>query len=220
MEEKQITEPVQEVYSALRREIQEIHVRWKLYSQLFAKSQLRIDLMSETAVTFFFRIQYILLDDVLMGIARMTDPAKSRGNKNLSVNALRDRLSLDGFEGVAEMVGQRISELESQIELFRQHRHKRIAHSDLETRLRSSESALLGISRAQIEHVLGVLAAVLNDVQIYFEDSSTGYEHVVTQNDADTLVEAMKYACVFRQFMIDDPVTWFPHLEKNKFKDA
>jgi len=208
------------VYEALCREIQEIHVRWKLYRQLYGRNQLRFDLMREIASTFFARIHYILLDDVVMGVVRMTDPAKTARNKNLSAYQLRDRLVNNGIQEVANRVAGRLKTLEPMMGPFREQRNKRLAHTDLENRLKTSDKPLPGISRQDIELVLEHLRAVLNDVQEHFHGGHTGYEYVVTEKDADTLIDSMKYAYVFRALLIEDPVKWHPLLEESRFKDA
>ncbi|MHC4060173.1 MAG: AbiU2 domain-containing protein [Planctomycetota bacterium] len=220
MKRNNITEAVSEVYEALQREIQEIHVRWKLYRQLFAQNQTRFDLMSEIAATFFSRLYYILLDDVLLGIGRMTDPPKTGRNKNLSIYYLNEVLIQDGFNELSKGLEEKIARLNTKIKPFRNYRDKKLAHADLAIRLKTGHKPLTGISREQIEFVLGGLRAVLNDVQIYFEDVSTGYEHVVTQKDANTLIDALKYSYIFRQLMYEDPVKWYPYFDKSKYKDA
>ncbi|WP_407690639.1 AbiU2 domain-containing protein [Rhodocyclus tenuis] len=62
------------VYSALWQEVAWINKKWNQYVELFGTSPERIELLNRAAPSFFRTFQDSLLDDVLLHLARLTDP--------------------------------------------------------------------------------------------------------------------------------------------------
>ncbi|MBK5279974.1 MAG: hypothetical protein JJE09_14035 [Bacteroidia bacterium] len=58
--------------------------KWHAFNELFCSKLSRIDLMNESSSYFFFTVQEVLRDDLLLTIAKLTDPPKSIGNKKTS----------------------------------------------------------------------------------------------------------------------------------------
>jgi AbiU2 len=73
------------VYDALWQEVAWIHSKWAEYVTLFGASPARIELMNQSAPSFFRTVQDSLWEGVLLHIARLTDPPKSKGKSNLSL---------------------------------------------------------------------------------------------------------------------------------------
>lgn len=73
-----------ELYSALWQEVAWVHSKWAEYVQLFGVKESRIDLLNRAAPRFARLLQDSLWEDVLLHIARLTDPAKSMGKSNLN----------------------------------------------------------------------------------------------------------------------------------------
>ena len=76
------------VYNALDRDVAWLHAKWNQYRQLYARSPERIALLNQVAGHFFGVVQDTLFEDVLLHLARLTDPAKSVGNENLTLKRL------------------------------------------------------------------------------------------------------------------------------------
>ena len=76
------------LYHALEDEVTWLHAKWLEYRKLFAKSKESVDFLNETARFFFRVVQDVLWDDVLLHIARLTDPAKQ--------NRFENRVSVTG----------------------------------------------------------------------------------------------------------------------------
>ncbi len=51
------------------------------YCQLFAVKETRIELLNQSAPSFFFLIQRTLLESIILGIAKLTDSYKSGSKK-------------------------------------------------------------------------------------------------------------------------------------------
>jgi hypothetical protein len=81
------------LYHALYEEVTWLHAKWQQYRALFAESPERIDLLNKVAGFFFQVIQDVLWEDVVLHIARLTDPARSAGKDNLTLLRLEGAIS-------------------------------------------------------------------------------------------------------------------------------
>lgn len=75
-------------YSALFNEVAILHLYWKEFLELFGTNQKRIDRLNEAAPGFFRMLQDELFQTKIMHIARLTDPPKSAGKENLTLQNL------------------------------------------------------------------------------------------------------------------------------------
>lgn len=62
--------------------------KWHAFRELFCSKSSRIDLMNESSSFFFFTVQEVLRDDLLLTIAKLTDPPESMGKKNMTLKQL------------------------------------------------------------------------------------------------------------------------------------
>ena len=74
---------------------------------------------------------------------------------------------------------------------FRKHRHKRLAHSDLDTKLQRVDSPLPGLSIADIESAITSLQSVLNAFSQHFFDQETVFK-VMDHGSVKALVMFLK----------------------------
>jgi hypothetical protein len=103
------------------------------YSVLYRSGDLRQDLLREVAQQFFRDLNHIFVEYILLNMCKLIDPARSRGNDNLTI------------EQILELVGPDVSKqleldrLSAQIHRIKPYvgpaRNKIIAHSDKDTLL-------------------------------------------------------------------------------------
>ncbi len=63
-----------EVYDALKQDISLLHVKWEVFNQLYVTSEETVELLNESAPSFFRICQDMLIDDILLTTSRLTDP--------------------------------------------------------------------------------------------------------------------------------------------------
>jgi hypothetical protein len=61
-------------FYALWQEVAWLYIKWQEYIELFGKKPSRVDLLNNAAPLFFRIVQDALWYDILMHIARLTDP--------------------------------------------------------------------------------------------------------------------------------------------------
>jgi hypothetical protein len=141
------------VYNVLSNDVTWLHAKWEQYRHLFAKSEQRIELLNETAGYFFRIIQDTIFEDIVLGLARLTDPiqtGKGQKQQNLTLRRLPSlvsdaqlRLELNALVKVALDVCATPLVW----------RNKRLAHRDLSVALAILFRASVGpISRQRWRH--------------------------------------------------------------------
>jgi hypothetical protein len=175
------------IYHALYNEVLWLHMKWLEYRKLYAESVKRVELLNSTAPFFFHVIQEVVWENVLLHIARLTDPAiDKRGNRNRSLFQLP---KIVAEPGLAEEIGVLVREAAAALAGFaRTWRHKRLAHCDLAHEL-GQAARLPAVSRQDVEAVLGSVRAVMNRLQSAYLNSTTAYVHASAgAGDAEALV--------------------------------
>lgn len=185
---------------SLKRQVTNLHMYWKVYRQLYANSQKRVDLLNETGPLVFYILQHLLIDEVTLALCRLTDPARSAGKATHSLTRLIDRIDGRTYPALKRDLQSLLSDLKSRCQPFRDRRNKAIAHSDLGTTLKITKAVLPGVSRQDVEEALKVVRKVMNRYEQEFKQGETAYEHVILPlgADGDFLIEQLKRAVAFR----------------------
>jgi hypothetical protein len=160
------------VYSELWQQIAWLHIKWSEYVVLFGTKPSRVHLMNEAAPRFTRLIQDMLWDDVLIHIARLTDPPETRTRQGARLNLTVQRLPLLIVDTpVRKAVEAKISEVMAASEFCRDWRNRRIAHNDLEHALDRTIRPLKEGSRLKVKEALALIEAVMNVVSAHYFDS-------------------------------------------------
>jgi hypothetical protein len=173
------------IFDALKSEVTDLHVRWLIYRQLYAASDEATDLLNRSGSNVFYLLQFMLLDDVALRLAKLTDPPFQGKFENLSLGRLAIALESDDKEFVSTTVSPALEKLEAVCAKFRGLRNKRVAHRDLTHALGLEKEPLPGISREDVEGALACLREAMNVVDYRFRANATVYEHVIVPLSAD-----------------------------------
>ncbi|MCF8105623.1 MAG: hypothetical protein K9K64_09080 [Desulfohalobiaceae bacterium] len=197
------------VYQELKTEITWLHGRWKIYRQLYGKSEKRIDLLNECAPVFFYIVQDVLLGDVLVALSKLTDQAASGRFDNLSLEQLQLQLEEYGDQDLSSQNRSILDQLHSKCEPFRTWRNKRLAHLDLNTHMESQYYPLPGISNQMIEDSLELVRRFMNNIEHHYNDSENAYEHFsMLGSDADSLVAMLRYGLRYEELIKEQKVDY------------
>ena len=89
--------------------------------------------MNETAPQFMMRMNGVVLNSVIGAMYRITEPAKSHGQQNLTVQTIvKGTQWTEGRDSEAKRIAQRCDGFNQQL---KEGRHKLLAHNDLKTAL-------------------------------------------------------------------------------------
>ena len=178
-------------YHRLYNEVAWLHAKWLEFRKLFAKSEGRIELLNGTAAFFFRVVQDVLWEDVLLHIARLTDPPKQGRFENLTLLRLPGEVP---DSALAEKLGQLTEVACANSGFARAWRDQHIAHRDLHIALGTGARTLPGASRQNVEDALASLAAVVNALHHHYTGGDVAFRHFIAHGDGDDLVYWLQFA--------------------------
>ena len=200
MKEKVFPEEISEIFEKLRTEIVWLHGRWIIFEQLYATSPERVDLLNETASSFFHILQTVLIDDVLMYIGRLTDkPETGRGgvNKNLSLGQVILALDREQYPELLTRLDAKLEQINTLSEEIRLQRDKKLAHYDMPIALKKTTTPTITFNA--IKDTLKTIREFMDECELYFLDSETAYEALVMPADGQALINKMKKAIAYEE---------------------
>ncbi len=162
------------LYHALADEVAWLQVKWSQYRQLYAHSLHRVELLNKAGGQFFLVVQVVLWEDVLLGMARLTDSPGSGKKARLTLRTLARAIP------DAEL-SKEVAKLSAAAEapFVRDYRDRWLAHSDLGVALERDVKPLPEISRQNVEKALTAIRAVLNRIEVHYYGSPTSYEDTI-----------------------------------------
>ncbi len=176
------------LYDALWQEVAWLYGKWSEYVALFGTRESRVDLLNQAAPSFFRIVQDSLWEDVLLHIARLTDPPKSAGKSNLTVRRLTSAINHPETKAaVTELIAKAL--LDSAF--CRDWRNRRLAHRDLHFALARTAEPLQPASREKVDEVLRAVAGVLNAVANHYLDSTTFFDIDCESDGAFSLLHVL-----------------------------
>jgi len=182
-----ISAVLQKRLDAIDLEVRDLHFKWKFFEQLFTEKQ-RFEILKETAPTLFSYIQDLILHDIILGIARLTDPLKSSGRENLSFDSILTEIN---DLPVRTEVSEIILKIKAKTEAIRVWRNKKLAHNDLAKAI--GENPLPPIYIVELSEALKLTSQILNIIFRRFQDTEVAYADCVTSGDGDSLMFYLEY---------------------------
>ena len=187
-----VTETLQHLHAALGNELIWLNAKWSQFENVFGAPQVDLDILNATAPGFFFQARDAMLDDILLSICRITDPAKNGTYENLSLGQLAQHREIGSLPGLATEVSALVHAARDKAKFARQLRNKRLAHRDLLTALRLEEYPLLKYKRCDVRTALAAIAAVLNRVRRHLAGGDGNYGEIIGYGDSHRLFQYLR----------------------------
>lgn len=182
-------------------EIAWLSLKWNEYCQLFSVRETRIKLLNQSAPSFFFLVQRTLLDSIILGIAKLTDPRESCKNRNITLNAIPDYIN---DEVLRKEIQNDISELIPKAQFCKDRRNKIIAHMDFDFMLDiNNVERLEPATKKGIETVIASIQSIYNKIEHFYFDSSALYQHIKSERGAVSLLHVIENGIRFREEAIE-----------------
>jgi hypothetical protein len=192
------------VRDRLYSEIVVIRDTWRQYQFLFATGPERVTMLNHCAGWFFGTVQRTFLREVILGISRLTDPAKNRAQANLTVRALLDD---PYFRTRRRFFGPLSSRIDTAVKAatdVRTHRHKYIAHLDHGVAIGKSATPVPGLKLESVSQALGAIedAFKYHSSRVRKVDSSFGLDAL---RSVESVILILEQSDRWRRFMALDP---------------
>ena len=188
-----------QVVDKLEDYITELHVEWKVLLQLFGSGDQQSKFLNRVAACFFDTTYRTFIRDIILGVARLTDPLKTGGQENLVLDRLADLSEVNADVSLKAQVTAKLAEIKTAAEPFRAYRHKHLAHLDLQVSLQDAGDILPGIKKQNLDSTLALFVELLNLIEGRLRNRAVDFKGVATPGDAQALLRNLEDAQAFRQ---------------------
>lgn len=165
-------QPIKEVFPYIYGEVCEARSNWEIYQHFFMSNEDRTCQLGEYLGPVIGMFQYQTEENLIFSIRRLLD-RDTRGQRNLSFWTL--------LEGCSSLDAKFSSKLKNDIELLdrttsalKAHRHKRIAHYDLDVSL--ERAVLPTVLLSDISKAIELMESIVNLVSEYVSKTSIYFD--------------------------------------------
>lgn len=175
---------------SLYNEITWLTFKWIEFKELFGTKESRIELMNKSAPFFFFVVQKTLWDNLLLGIARITDPPETRGKKNTTLKALGQYIPDDNFKSEFE---KDLNDILTESEFCRDWRNRWIAHMDYELAVnRQNAKPLEPATRLKLRMTMEKIHSLYSKVSSKYLGTVTKFEFLSSNRGSLSLLHRIE----------------------------
>jgi hypothetical protein len=167
-----------QVLECVHGAVLQLSYRWKIYCQLFDSGAENIALLNSSGGNLFELFQRLVLDDAILALARLTDPASSgKTRENASIKLLVSTAKPVLPPDVVAECEAALTRLDAHVLNLRVHRDKALAHTDLEHSLHVH--LLPQITYDELEAAMNESRAILNVVRLALFHQTCSYDVIV-----------------------------------------
>ena len=184
-----------------------LKIRWQNYRELFAEEEI-FNLLHDVAPHFFQYCEDIFRDDLMSQICRLNDEPGGKGKRRATLKRL---FKISVVEKMCDddsliRLKKLMDDAARKAEPFRQHRNKRISHSDLKYRQESfcGSTSLPGVSRKQIGDAIKSIHRFLNFYPETFDRTTWSDEIIQPHAGSAQLINYLLRAQAARSSTHDD----------------
>jgi hypothetical protein len=157
-----------EIYNQLRLEVSLLTRRWHTHKDLFKQKPKRVELLNKCAGQYFVIVQWLQIEEVLVCLSKLTDPASTGKNENLSLNQLQLIIGMNSDAQFVKHCQVKLDKVDTNCKDFRLLRNKVLAHLDLPTALNPSGQYLPSVSHKQVDVALRSVVHYMDTIATHF----------------------------------------------------
>lgn len=179
-------EPLGKIFYALVNEIEWLYIKWKEYIVLYGTEKSFIDLLNKVAPLFFRVVQDLLFEGILLHITSLTDPPKSAGRDNLTIQKIPELVS---DQRLTDALHSKIGVALQRSGFCRDWRNRNIAHRDLQLVIEEGINPLQPVNQKMVQEALDAIADVLNTVILHYNRPEIGFGVIHNKGGGESLLD-------------------------------
>jgi hypothetical protein len=158
------------LYNALWNEIIRIRIKWQEYCSLFQAGPKTIATLNAAAPFFFYLVQDLLLNDIILSLSRITSRKTVDDKANLTVAWLPESMP---DAGDLQILDQLVSTAIAASRFTKDRRNRYIAHRDYALFVKQTAKPIRPIKCRQVEGALKALWKIIEHLEYYYFKSTT-----------------------------------------------
>jgi AbiU2 len=190
-----IPQELQKLYGYLSGALIETYESFCTLERLYMNEDV-VALFNRTGAEFFALVQQLLVNDIILSIARLTDKAKTGTQENWTLSSLVLELSDPKYSELRTRLDEKRKRIEEMSQPVRLYRHKVLAHADRAERLKENTKLGENITISLFRKLLKAFADFLNTFDCEFTNATTDYEDPVHRCEdlTDDLIASLRKA--------------------------
>ena len=192
-----------------------IHKVHYIYEQLYG-NDIGEKILKGTAPFFFDDLSEILIDYLLLEFSKITDPAITKGESNLTTNYIVEKIDWEKED--REKLSQYNEELKSFTAYFKDARNKLLAHFDLKVSINDNIKSLGGFPKGADKEFLHVLWGFCNYASVKKNSQFLGDINLANGDGTLDLIHALRkglaYDKLFEEGSLEEKIKLFEYKQK------
>lgn len=180
------------VYEELNKHVAMLNLLWQSYMKLFATNEQRFNLFKNQVPGMGRIFHDLLVDGVILGICRVTDPAMCFSHESLTIDRLIPTLDPAPDAEQSQWLADQQAKIKNAMPALKDHRNQRLAHNALSLAL-DADAALPPVSRKEIADVLADITELMAKLSDWYRKTQMDYS-VILVGDADSLIRTLQRA--------------------------
>jgi hypothetical protein len=161
---------------------------WGTFRCLYVNDTKNVDILNAAGSGFFVWVHDLIVDDVLLRISRLTDPATNNNQKNASLEGLLVATGWDTTDAArATAFRGRIDAVRASCDSCRKHRNKRISHTDQHVSLKIAR--LPDVTVRTIDEAIASIEAFVVEISSALQGMDQSFTLLDGDGDVKRLLE-------------------------------
>lgn len=183
----------EKIFNHIAQELVDIKLHMKYLNGIFIDhpGERKRAVLDMASPIFFHLTFHLFYNHILLSLSKLIDPPEQRGSENLSIKNLIKKL-----QPLPSSISSDVDALMNQIEqalgnAIKQHRNKRIAHNDLDTKLQAGQ--LPRVTENDLYLSIQGFEKLMNIISKHYFNRERDYESNVSHsNTPSTLIEIIR----------------------------
>ena len=206
---------IEPVYGRLDYDLTRLWSWYRMLFDLYGESELRLRLLNEAAPAFFGELQTLLRNEIVLGVARLTDMPSRGSSKRLVLGSIVGALDETQTAEIGSELDAALTPIIETAAPIRRYRHEVLAHRNMAVALGSRDDPVQEFTYSDIRCVLDLAGGLLNVVAKKYLGHTVMYSGLIENlNGIPALVQRLKIAQHYRTAVFED------HEEFLKLKES
>jgi hypothetical protein len=176
-------------YHHMYSEIAFLKIKWSEYKKIYLVSNDQVKFLNDYAPFYFSMNQKIMINDILLHIAKLTDKEETFGHKNLSIRNLESLLPVDKHKNE---ISNGIEKAMQESVFLKDWRKKYLAHYDFYVMTNQNNNILNEISLDEIEKAINSLWDIIISISYLYFQSVLGVDIIEPLGGAFVFIKKLK----------------------------
>jgi hypothetical protein len=196
---------IRELLIFLEGETSRLREQWQMFEALYDYSEERLKLLQKSAPDFFSMVYFLFVDNFILSLCRLGDPAKTYVKgvgqvDNLSLKQLFSRLDRDMHVDLIRKLEPLLSDFREKSQNLKIHRNTRIGHLGLKETMEEGKNPYPEISLEAIEETLVAAEDFLHKTEGHFSgDESRVIANTIVTEGATPLLDKLHKAVAYEK---------------------